>query len=169
MSRCGGGVRASARVVSGLAMFPQEASRGKGAHRRAGPVEVRAEIKGSRPLSKNGKLTVRCTAWRALDPPKGTLVGFVSVRVAEMRITFGELAVHASHGKAWAQLPGRPWVRDGELVKDDDTGKVKYQQIISFDMVDVLRRFSDRVILALKDFDPTALPDDVIPSGGLSL
>jgi hypothetical protein len=116
-------------------------------------------------MSGNGKLTVRCTAWRALDPPKGTLIGFVSVRVAEMRLTIAELAVHTSHGKAWAALPARPWVRDGALVKD--IGKVKYQQILAFDSLEVLRRFSDRVIEALKDFDPSALPPDVVPSGGL--
>jgi len=114
----------------------------------------------------NNKLTVRCTAWRALDPPKGSLIGFVSVRIAEMRLTIGEIAVHTSHGKVWAQPPALPWTRSGELVRDGGSGKVKYQKILIFDSVDVLRRFSDRVVLALKDFDPTALPNDE-PSGEL--
>jgi hypothetical protein len=116
-------------------------------------------------MSANGKLTVRCTGWRALDQPKGSLIGFVSVRIAEMRLTIAELAVHTSHGKVWASLPARPWVRDGALIKDEDTGKVRYQHILAFDSLEVLRRFSDRVIEALRDFDPSALPPDVVPSG----
>jgi hypothetical protein len=102
----------------------------------------------------NAKLTVRCVAWRPLC--RNTLRGFATVRVEEMRLAFHEVAIHTSHGKAWAQLPGRPWAKDGQLVTGDD-GKVKYQPLFEFDTSAVRDAFSDAVIRAVLAYDHRAL------------
>ena len=60
--------------------------------------------------SLRGKLSVRCTAWRAWR--KNTLLGFASIQIAELDLTIYDVAVHAKNDRAWAQLPGRPWVED---------------------------------------------------------
>lgn len=73
-------------------------------------------------MSGTGKLTVRCVAWRPLC--KNTLRGFATIKIEEVRLAFHEVAVHEKNGKAWARLPSRPWIKDGEPVLGHD-GKVK--------------------------------------------
>jgi hypothetical protein len=100
------------------------------------------------------KLTVRCLGWRPLC--RNTLRGFATVRVEEMRLAFHEVAVHTSHGKSWAQLPGRPWIKDGAAVTGGD-GKLKYQPLHEFDTSAVRSAFSDAVVRAVLAYDPRAL------------
>lgn len=101
-----------------------------------------------------GKLNITCSAWRALH--KNTLQGFATVRVAEMRLTIHDVAVHEKNGKRWAQLPSKPWVQDGAVVTNDD-GKVIYSPILEFDGRDVSDAFSRAVIDAVQRYKPEAL------------
>jgi hypothetical protein len=84
------------------------------------------------------------------------LRGFATVQVAELRMTMREVAAHESRGKAWAQPPSRPWVKDGALVTGDD-GKVKYQPLFEFGNTAVRNAFSDAVVRAVLAFDASAL------------
>jgi hypothetical protein len=102
----------------------------------------------------SGKLTVRCLAWRPLC--RNTLRGFAVVEVVEMGMKIREVAAHESHGRAWAQPPSRPWVKDGALVIGDD-GKIKYQPLFGLGSHAVRAAFSDAVIRAVLEFDPHAL------------
>jgi hypothetical protein len=102
------------------------------------------------------KLTVRVTAWRPFH--KNRLRGFAAVKVEDLRLSFLEVAVHERDGKTWAQLPSRPWVKDGQLVTGED-GKVKYQPLHEFDSAAVRTAFSNAVIRAVLDFAPEALAE----------
>lgn len=64
--------------------------------------------------------------------------------------------MHEKNGKAWAQLPSRPWLRNGQVVTDDE-GKVQYSLLFEFDSAAVRAAFSDAVVRAVLAFDPRAL------------
>jgi hypothetical protein len=68
------------------------------------------------------KLTITCQGFRPLV--RNTLRGFVSITINELRLTIHDIAVHEKGESRWAQLPAKPQIRDGELIKDDD-GKVQ--------------------------------------------
>jgi hypothetical protein len=55
-----------------------------------------------------------------------------------------------------AQLPSRPWVKDGQVVTDDN-GKVQYSVLFEFTRRETRDAFSQRVIAALLRFAPGAL------------
>ena len=102
----------------------------------------------------SGKLSVVCADWRPLR--RNTLCGFARVRIAELDLTIHDVAVHQKGDRLWAQLPSKPWIRDGQLVTGDD-GKVQYSPIIEFDRRDVRDAFSQRVVAAVIAFAPDAL------------
>ena len=104
----------------------------------------------------SGKLTVRCLAWRPRR--RNTLRGFAVVKIEEMRLAVREVAVHTQNGKAWAQLPSQPWIKNGSLVAGDD-GKTKYSPLFEFDSDKVRAAFSDAVIRAVLTYDPRAIED----------
>jgi hypothetical protein len=104
-----------------------------------------------------GKLTVKCTDFRPVC--RGSLRGFATIRVSEMRMTLSDIAVHVheASGRAWASPPARPWInKDGEVVRDS-AGKIQYAPIVEFDGKPVRDAFSDAVIKAVLAYDPRAL------------
>jgi hypothetical protein len=56
----------------------------------------------------------------------------------------------------WAQLPARPWIKDGAVVLDD-RGKIQYSPILAFDTREVADAFSRAVIKSLLEIEPDAL------------
>jgi hypothetical protein len=100
-----------------------------------------------------GKLTITCQGFRPLE--RNTLRGFVSITIAELRLTIHDIAVHEKGESRWAQLPAKPQVRDGELVTDD-AGKIQYWPIMEFASRAVRDAFSAAVIRALLEFAPAA-------------
>jgi hypothetical protein len=102
----------------------------------------------------SGKLTIKCVAWRALR--RNSLRGFATVKIEEMRLAVHSVAVHEKNGKAWAQLPSQPWIKDGAHVKGDD-GKPQYSPLFEFDSIAVHDAFSDAVVRAVLAYDPRAL------------
>jgi hypothetical protein len=100
------------------------------------------------------KLTVIYTDWCALH--RNTLVGFATIRIRELRLEIAGVAIHEKNGKRWAQLPARPQVKDGALVRDAD-GKIAYAPIMQFDSRALADAFSARVIAASVDGFPQAL------------
>jgi hypothetical protein len=103
------------------------------------------------------KLTVTCLDFKAHC--RNTLRGFATVRIEQMRLVVREVAIHEKNGKAWAQLPSRPWLKDGRVVTNDE-GKVQYAPLFEFETVAVRAAFSEAVIAALLAFDPNALQRD---------
>jgi len=95
----------------------------------------------------SGKLSIECLDFRPLQ--KGTLVGFATIRIAQMRLTIKDIAIHDKEGRQWAQLPAKPQI-DREhrgIVKD---GKLQYTTILQFDTKDVADAFSAAVLNAVK-------------------
>jgi hypothetical protein len=100
------------------------------------------------------KLSIICTDLRPLC--KNTLRGFATIQIAELRMTMSEIAIHAKGDRAWAQPPARPWIKNGQVVRDDN-GRIQYSPIIEFDTGAVRTAFSDAVIRAVPEFDEHAL------------
>lgn len=98
-------------------------------------------------------LTIAVTEFKPLR--KNTLVGFATVRIAEMRLTIREIAIHEKNESRWAQLPARPWLKNNALVFDA-RGKVQYSPLLEWDNRDVADAFSARVIAALLEHTPSA-------------
>jgi hypothetical protein len=99
------------------------------------------------------KYTVTCEGWKALE--KNTLKGFAVIRVSELDLLFREVAIHQKGDRTWAQLPSRPWVKDGQVVTDD-SGKIQYSVLIEFTRPETRNAFSQRVIDAVLRFAPHA-------------
>jgi hypothetical protein len=102
------------------------------------------------------KFTIRCTGFRPLH--RNTLQGFAAVTIAELKLEVHDIAIHEKNGKRWAQLPAKPQVRDGALIKDD-SGKVQYTPVMQFASRTVSDAFSARVIEAVLDLFPEAFDD----------
>jgi hypothetical protein len=100
-----------------------------------------------------GKLTITCESFRPLV--RNTLRGFAEITIAEMRLTIRDVVVHQRGEARWAQLPAKPQVKDGALVKDA-TGKVQYVHIMDFDSRAVRDAFSRAVVRAVLERAPDA-------------
>jgi hypothetical protein len=87
----------------------------------------------------------------------GTLRGFARVQFPSGIIVDG-ITVHVAGSRAWATPPGRPWIEDGQLVREPD-GKPRYATIISFVNHGRRARWSDTVLAAVNEHDPTILAD----------
>jgi hypothetical protein len=93
-----------------------------------------------------GKLQVEISEWKPLA--RGTLLGFVNVRIPAMRLTIRDCTVNESHGRRWIGLPGKAQINaDRELVKRD--GKVQYTPTCAFDSKEVGDAFSAAVLAVL--------------------
>ena len=92
----------------------------------------------------------RLMAWRPLA--RQTLLGFARVQFTS-GLTISEIAVHRSGSRVWAAPPSRPWIEEGDLVKDD-RGKIKYQPLISFANHGVQASWSRQVIAAVREAQP---------------
>lgn len=101
-----------------------------------------------------GKLTVTCLDWKPLR--KGSLLGFAKICVVQLDLVIHDVPVHESHGRRWAQLPARAWIKDGALVFDD-RGRIQYSPAFEFTRREVRDAFSQRVVEAVQSFAPNAL------------
>ena len=90
---------------------------------------------------------------------RNTLRGFARVRFPSGLI-LDEVGIHvaAADGHAWANPPGRPMVAaDGVAVRDQRTGKIRYQGLIAFSTVDIRNAWSDAIVEAVREKHPEAL------------
>jgi hypothetical protein len=105
-----------------------------------------------------GKLTVTCEGFHPLV--RNTLRGFAEISIPEMRLKIRDVAIHQKGEARWAQLPAKPQVKDGALVKDPGTGKIQYVPIMEFDSRAVRDAFSRVVIDAVLERAPDAFALD---------
>jgi hypothetical protein len=88
-----------------------------------------------------------------LPQPRGSLRGFLVIHFPSFRLSQFGVRIHA--GKRWAGLPARPWVdKDGALVKDESTCRVRYKPVLGFDSGQVRWRFSDACTQGLDRYTP---------------
>jgi len=98
------------------------------------------------------KHTIRCRGFRALA--KGSLVGFATVYISELRLLVHDVSLHRKGDARWALLPAKPMVRDGRHVADAATGKPQYVPILEFDDRETRDAFSAAVWRAVIDEHP---------------
>jgi hypothetical protein len=89
---------------------------------------------------------------------KATLRGFVRVQFSSGMI-MAEISIHlGADGKPWASPPSRPMVdRDGTVMREPNTGKVRWQPLVSFTSGRLRNEWSRQIIEALLKQFPDAL------------
>ncbi len=102
---------------------------------------------------RDNKGLIICLCFTRIER-RGSLLVFADLHVIPFRLKLFSCTAHALHDRRWVALPSRPWVKDGEPLRDVDSGKVKYQPIIGFDGANLLRRFSDAACAALDVYSP---------------
>ena len=100
------------------------------------------------------KLTVTCGSFHPLV--RNTLRGFAEISIAELRLTIRDVAIHEKGEARWAQLPAKPQVRAGALVKDPASGKIQYSPVMEFNGRAVRDAFSAAVVSAVLEHAPDA-------------
>jgi hypothetical protein len=103
------------------------------------------------------KASLVCDDWKALH--RNTLLGFASIKIPELHLTIRDIAIHQKNGHRWAQLPAKPQIKDGAVVKDS-TGRVVYFPMLAFDSREVANAFSAAVIDAILVHEPDAFSAD---------
>jgi hypothetical protein len=103
------------------------------------------------------KLTIKCTGFRPFR--RNTLQGFCEVLIEELGLRLKDIAIHEKGNSRWAQLPTKPQMKDGALVKNAD-GKLEYFSIAEFTSREIRDAFSAAVIRALLEHTPTAFDDE---------
>jgi hypothetical protein len=105
------------------------------------------------------KHIITVTAFRPFR--RGTLCGFATVHINELRLTVHDVAVHQQAGGAcWTAMPAKALLdRDGNP-RRTGAGKIEYARILNFDSRAVADAFSDAVIEALLTFNPTVFDNE---------
>jgi hypothetical protein len=98
------------------------------------------------------KHAIRCRGFRALA--KGSLVGFASVYIAELKLLVHDVSLHRKGDARWASLPAKPVTRDGRVVMEQRTGRPQYAAILEFDDRETRDAFSAAVWRAVIDEHP---------------
>jgi hypothetical protein len=106
----------------------------------------------------SARFTVTCLAWRPIR--KNTLAGFAKIRLEELHLLIHDVALHRKGDATWAQLPGRPWIKDGTVVRDE-AGKTQFSPILEFELGATRDAFSRAVVAAVRVFAPDALEVEV--------
>ncbi len=104
------------------------------------------------------KFTITCTDFRPLH--RNMLLGFAQVSVSELKLTIRDIASHQQGEARWAQVPAKPQIKDGALLKDA-TGKVQYVHIMDFETRAVRDAFSRAVVDAVLQRVPQAFDEDL--------
>ena len=93
-----------------------------------------------------GKTAVEISDFRPLE--KGSLRGFVTVRIPAIRLTIKDVSVHASHGRWWVSLPAKAQL-DNDKRQVEKDGKPQYVNLLQFDTRIVADAFSAAVLREL--------------------
>jgi hypothetical protein len=80
---------------------------------------------------------------------RGSLVGFVTLRVRQWFLRVHGVSIHELKGSRWASMPARPQIsRAGELIKAE--GKIQYSPVIKISSPEARAAFSAAVIRAAR-------------------
>lgn len=114
----------------------------------------RADLDILRPRPPETGGGVACLSFSPIDR-RGSLLGFGDFHVPGFRLKLFSCGAHELDGERWIALPSWPWVsREGELVRDPETHKIKYQPSITWDSKAVGDRFSAAAVAALDAYQP---------------
>jgi hypothetical protein len=60
---------------------------------------------------------------------RNTLRGLAEIELSDLGLKIKDIALHEKNSARWAQLPAKPMLKDGAIVKDDQ-GKGQYVPIL---------------------------------------
>jgi hypothetical protein len=103
------------------------------------------------------KMTLTCQNFRPFR--QNTLQGFAEILIKEIGLKFKDVAIHEKGNSRRAQLPAKPQMKDGALVKNAD-GKLEYFSIAEFTSREIRDAFSGAVIRAVLEHTPDAFDDE---------
>jgi len=84
-----------------------------------------------------------------------SLKGFADFHIQRWQVRVHGCPVHATDsGKRWIGLPSKALIHNGQLVRDEDGGKIVYAPTISFDNFTIRNRFVEGCLRALDDYAP---------------
>lgn len=105
------------------------------------------------------KLTVSCSEFRPLH--RNTLRGFAAIRIAELKLTIHDVALHQHpNGARWAAMPSKPMIDRNGVAKRGAEGKIEYVTLFEFEGRGVRDAFSQAVVRAVLELDPHAFEYD---------
>jgi hypothetical protein len=88
------------------------------------------------------------------------LVGFATIKIAEMRLVIHDVVIHQKGNARWCQLPSKPQIsKEGNVLKDN-AGKIKYAVIFEFEDRKVSDAFSHAVCAAVLERVPGLFDQD---------
>ena len=94
---------------------------------------------------------------------RNTLCGFATVRIQRIGLVVADVAVHQKNQSRWASLPSKPIHRNGAILRDEATGKIRYQPILQWADRKTADRFSIAVVEELLARHPDAFNGDDPP------
>ena len=92
----------------------------------------------------------------------GTLRGFLTAHLPSGMVLH-EVGIHTRNGSWWATPASKPMVGKDGLVLRDETGKVRYSPLVSFDSRQTRDRLSQAVVDALRRAHPEVFAGDGTP------
>jgi hypothetical protein len=92
----------------------------------------------------------------------GTLRGFLTAHLPSGMILH-EVSIHTRSGAWWASTASKPMVGKDGVVLRDETGKVRYLPIVSFDSKQTRDRLSQAVVNALRQAHPEVFAEGGAP------
>jgi len=84
---------------------------------------------------------------------RSTLLGFAKIRIKELRLIIGGVAIRQKNSSRWAQLPSKAMVQDDQLVRGPD-GRIRYAKILEFETAEIRQAFSAAVLDAYDSYRP---------------
>lgn len=97
---------------------------------------------------------LKLVAWRPMV--KNTLRGFASIEFP-FGLRIQDITVHVKNGKAWIGMPGKAQLDQDGTVRRDDSGKVKYVQVLEWSNRERADQFRDKVLALVTELYPDAL------------
>jgi hypothetical protein len=114
---------------------------------------------GSAMTSASQRSGVTILGWKLVR--RGTLCGFSIVRIERIGLVIADVAIHQKNQSRWVSLPSKPMLdATGAVLRDETTGKVRYQSLLQWYDRKTADRFSRAVIEALQSDHPGAFDGD---------
>jgi hypothetical protein len=84
------------------------------------------------------------------------LRGFAAVKLPNM-LVINDIVVGEASGPQWAMLPGKPMLDAAGDTLRDDSGRIRYSQVIEWSGSELRTEFSKRVVELIRAHYPTPL------------
>jgi hypothetical protein len=95
---------------------------------------------------------------------KNTLVGFIDIRMTNIRLIVRDLALHRFGERWWVSMPGKPMVeRDGTPIINARTGRQDYFAFLRFDTRTAHADFERQVLAAMRERHPEVFAEEMAP------